>query len=110
MPPFYLTTKPAALTFAELAAEALLHKIVQTVAKRNELHLVDDFVDESKLQQQFGLLHGNATLLHIEQGRIVELSYGAAMGTLHIIGIDLKHGLRVHPRCLGSTKILIGHL
>ena len=103
-------TESATLTFAELTAETLLHQIVQTVTKGDQFHLVNDLVDEGKLQQQLGFLHGDTALLHIEQGCIVELAYGGTMGTLHVIGIDFKHGLCEHPRRLRSAKILVGHL
>ena len=32
------------------------------------------------------------------------------MGTLHVVGIDLKHGLGVHSGFLCGCKVLIGHL
>ena len=49
-------TQHTSLTLVQLAAEALLDEIVQAVAQRLELHLVDDLVDEGILQQQFRLL------------------------------------------------------
>ena len=49
---------------------------METVTERLELHMVDDFVDEGILQEQFGLFEGDASLTHIEEGRIVELTYG----------------------------------
>ena len=51
-----LFAKLAAGTFVEFAAEALLNQIVEAVAEGSKLHVVDDFVDESVLQQQLGLL------------------------------------------------------
>lgn len=32
------------------------------------------------------------------------------MGTFHIICIDFQHRLRIHPRLLGGTKVLVSHL
>ena len=49
---------------------------METVAKRFELHLVDDFVDKCVLQQQLGLLQRDTTLAHVEEGGIVELANG----------------------------------
>ena len=42
-------TELTALTLVQLAPETLLHEIVETVAQRLQLHLVDDFVDEGVL-------------------------------------------------------------
>ena len=51
-----LFAKLAAGTFVEFAAEALFYQVVQTVAQRFQLHVVDDLVDKRVLQQEFGLL------------------------------------------------------
>ena len=50
--------------------------MVQAVAEGFELHVVDDFVDEGVLKQQLGLIEGDASLAHVEEGGIVELSNG----------------------------------
>ena len=50
-----LFTEFAAGTFVELTTEAFFHKVVQPVTERFELHVVDDFVDEGILKQQFSL-------------------------------------------------------
>ena len=52
----------------------------------------------------------NATLLHVEEGRVVELAHGRSVRTLHVVGVDLKHGLRVHTRRLGHAEVLVGLL
>jgi hypothetical protein len=96
--------------FVEFAAEAFLYEVVQAVAEGFELHVVDDLVDEGVLQQHFGFLQRNATLAHIEEGSIVELTNGRTVRTFHVIGINLKHRLGVHTSLLGSREILIGHL
>jgi hypothetical protein len=49
---------------------------METVTERLELHMVDDFVDEGILQEQFGLFEGDASLTHIEEGCVVELANG----------------------------------
>ena len=49
----------------------------------------------------------DATLLHIEEGCVVELTHGAAMRALHIVGIDFQHGLGVHMCLSGHTEILV---
>ena len=83
---------------------------METVAKRFELHLVDDLVDKGILQEQLSLSERDATLAHIEEGRIVELSYRRAMGTLHVVGIDLEHRLGVHSCLFRGRQVLVGHL
>ena len=70
--------------------------MVQTVAQGFKLHLVDYLVDKGILEQRFCLLERDAALTHIEESRIVELTNGRSMGTLHIIGINLQHRLGVH--------------
>jgi hypothetical protein len=44
-----LFTEFAARAFVELTTEALLYEIMQAVAERFELHVIDDFVDEGIL-------------------------------------------------------------
>ena len=83
---------------------------MQTVAQGNEFHLVDNLVDEGKLQQQLGLLDRNAALLHIEQCRIVQLPHSGTMGTLHVVGIYFQHRLGVHAGGLRGREVLIRHL
>ena len=96
-----LSAQLASLALVEFTAEAFLYKIMQAVAERLELYAVYDLVDEGKLKQELGLLKADAALTHVEQGRIVELTYGAAVSTLNVVGIYLQHRLRVHTRLLG---------
>ena len=49
---------------------------MEAVTEGFELHVVDDLVDEGILQEQSSLFEGDAPLAHIEEGRIVELTYG----------------------------------
>ena len=87
--PYMLFAEFTALTFVEFPAETLFHQMVETVAEGFELHVVDDFVDEGILKEQFSLIKRDASLAHIKQGGIVQLTYRRAVSTLHIIGIDL---------------------
>ena len=41
----------AACAFIQLATEALFYQIVQTVAQRLQLHLIDNLIDKGVLQQ-----------------------------------------------------------
>ena len=100
----------AALAFVELATEALLYQVVQTVAQGDESHVVDDLIDEGVLQEQLGFLKGYASLTHVEESGIVELANSRSVGTLHVIGIDLEHRLGVHTGFTGGRQILVGHL
>ena len=52
----------------------------------------------------------NASLAHIEHGGCVELAHRGTVGTLHVIGVNLQHGLGEHAGRLGGTQILVGHL
>ena len=105
-----LLTHAASLTLAQLATESFLHEIVQAVAQRFEINLVDYLVDEGKLEQQLGFLLAYAALAHIEEGGIVELAHGAAMGALDIVGIDFEHGLGVHAGGTRGAEVLVGLL
>ena len=49
-----LFTELAAFTLVQLSAETLLDQIMQTVAQRFQLHVVDDLINESVLQEQTG--------------------------------------------------------
>ena len=51
-----------------------------------------------------------SSLLHVEHGGIVELAHGGAMGTLHVVGINLEHRLGEHAGLAGGTEVLVGHL
>ena len=105
-----LLTQLAALAATELTAEALLHKIMETLTQWGKRNLVDDLTHEGKLQQQAGFLDRDATLLHVEQGGIVELAHGAAMRALHVVGVNLKHGLRVHSCLASHAEVLVPFL
>lgn len=107
---FTLFTQLASVAFTKFASEALFYKVVKAVAQRLQLYAVNNLVDKGKLQKQVCLVAGYATLLHIEQGGIAELSHSGAVGTLHVVGVDLKHGLGVHAGFLGATEILVDHL
>ena len=109
-PSYMLFAEFTACTLVKFSAEALFYQMVKTVAERFELHLVDDFIDKGILKEQFSLIKRDASLAHIKQGGIVELSDGGAMGTLHVVGIDLEHWLGVHAGLLGGRQVLISHL
>ena len=52
-------------------------------------------------------MHGDAALLHIEQGAFIELAYRSAMTALHIIGINLQLRLGIHMRFASGAKITV---
>lgn len=103
-------TKFTSLTLVEIAAEALLYEVVQPVLEGFEADGVDNLVDKSKLEQQPCLVEADAALAHIEEGCIVELADGAAMGALDIVGIDFEHGLGVHAGGTRGAEVLVGFL
>ena len=109
-PSYMLFAEFTACTLVKFSAETFFYQMVKTVAERFELHLVDDFIDKGILKEQFSLIKRDASLAHIKQGGIVELSDGGAMGTLHVVGIDLEHWLGVHAGLLGGRQVLISHL
>ena len=69
-----------------------------------------DLIDEGHFKQRASLFARDAALLHVEKGLVVELTYSRAVRTLHVVGIDFKHGLRVHVGLLRRAEILVGHL
>ena len=105
-----LAAEFASCAFVEQSAETLLDKVVKPVAQRLQFHAVDDFAHEGDLEQCLRFLDGDAPLAHIEQGGIVQLSDGAAVGAFHIVGIDFEHGLGEHVRRSRGAKILVSHL
>ena len=84
--------------------------MMETITQWLQLHFVDDFVDKRKLKEQLCLLTAHASLLHVEESGIVELTYRATMRTLHVVGINLQHWLGEHAGLLGGTKVLVGFL
>ena len=86
----------ATLAVAELTAEAFFHQVVETVAQGLEPDAVYHLAHEGELQEQTGLGLADAALTHIEERLLVELAHGAAVGALHIVGVDLERRLRVH--------------
>ena len=68
-------TEFTACALVEFASESFLYKVVETITKRFELHVIDDLIDESVLQEEFSLSQRDASLTHIEEGCIVELTY-----------------------------------
>lgn len=102
-----LPAQLTSLALIQFSAETFFYKIMQAVAKRLELYAVDNLIDEGKLQEKLCLLQTDTALTHVEQSRVVELTYGAAVGTLHVVGINLQHRLGVHTRLLGGTEILV---
>ena len=83
-------TKFTSLTLVEFAAEALLYEVVQPVLEGFEADGVDNLIDKGELEQQPCLVEADAALAHIEEGCIVELADGAAMGALDIMMEEAK--------------------
>lgn len=84
--------------------------MVETVSQRLEVDLIYNLADESKLKEELGLALRNASLAHIEHGGCVELAHSGTVGTFHVIGVNLQHGLGEHSGRLGGAQILVGHL
>ena len=105
-----LFAEAAAFALTELATETLIDEVAQAVAEGFEGDAVEYFTDESKLQQHASFLFGNTTLTHVEEGFVVELTHGAAVGALYVIGIDFQHGLGVHTCGVSGHKVGIGLL
>ena len=49
---------------------------MQTITQGFKLYLVYNLIDKGELKKQFGFFLADATLSHIEQCGVVELSYG----------------------------------
>ncbi len=100
-----LFTYRASLTLVQLTAETLLYQQMQAIFQSIQTDRIDHFVDKGKHQQQTGLARGDATLLHIEQCGIVELTHSSSMATLHIIGINLQQRLGKHMRSRVAQRL-----
>ena len=83
---------------------------MQAVAQGSEGDLVDDLAGEGLLQQQAGFGLADATLAHVEEGVVVQLSHGAAVAALHVVGVDFQHRLGVHACLGGADEVGIGLL
>lgn len=103
-------TQAATLTLVQATAEAHLHEMMQTVLKWLQFHLVNNLIDEGKLQEEPCLIKTHTALLHIEKRRVVELTHRRPMVALHVVSIYLKHRLGVHVCLLSGAEVLVGFL
>ena len=97
--------------FAVVAiAETFLDEGRQSQPQGFERNGVHDFTGKSLLQKhtRFGLR--DASLLHVEECLVVDLSHGAAVTALDIIGVNLKNWLCPHACLVGAYKIGIAFL
>lgn len=53
--------------------------MVQTITQRFQSDFIYHLSDEGKFEQELGFVLRDASLLHIEEGGVVELTYGAAV-------------------------------
>ena len=104
---FNLFAELATLTLCQFATEALLHEMMEAVAQRLKGDLVYHLSDEGELKEELCILLADATLTHIEEGGVIELTYRRAVRTLHVVGVNLEHRLSVHTCCLCGAKILV---
>ena len=102
-----LFTYRASLTLVQLTAETLLYQQMQAIFQSIQTDGINHLIDEGKHQQQTGLAHGDAALLHIEQSTFVKLPHRSAMATLHIISINLQLRLGLHVRFARSAKVAV---
>lgn len=84
--------------------------MVQTVAQGLEAYLIDDLAHKGTHEELAGFGMADAALLHVEEGILVELTYGGSVATLHIVGIDLELRLGVHTGLTGETEVAVGLL
>ena len=84
--------------------------MMESVAQWFHLDAVNHLTHESILEEQACLFHGDASLLHIEESLVIELSHRRAMSTLHIIRIYFQHGLGEHTSLFRSAEVLVCHL
>jgi hypothetical protein len=98
-----LLTHGTITTLAQLAAETLLHEVVQAVAQGFEANTIDNLTYESSHEELAGFTEADTALLHIEEGIFVELTHSGAMTALYVVGIDLELRLGVHTRLTCET-------
>ena len=100
----------ASLALVQLTAKTFFHQQVQTVFQSVQTDGVNNLVDKSEHQQQACFTCRDSTLLHIEQGTLVELPHRSAMTALHIIRLVFQLRLGVHVRVTGGAQIPVGLL
>lgn len=97
-----LVTKCAALAGVEFTAETVPDEVGETLSQTRRRagnyglfgNALEDVVDEGVLEKQTCFELGNAALLHIEKSGFIELSDGAAVVALYVVGVDFEHWLR----------------
>lgn len=100
----------AVTALAQFTAETFLYQVVQAVAQGFEADAVDDLAHEGSHEELASFTEADATLLHIEEGILVELAHGSSVATLYIIGIDLELGLGIHACLACETEVTVGLL
>lgn len=73
----------------KFAMETFLHHVAQTLAQGRNLYLSDHLVAESVEKHSLCRPLADAAASEVEERVLVELADGRAMGTLHIVVIDL---------------------
>ena len=110
-----LVTEGAALAGVEFATETMFDEMGETVSEAHAVaatgndalfrDALEDVVDEGVLQKQTCFDLGNAALTHVEKCGFIELSDGAAVITLHVIGVNLKHRLGKRARFFANADV-----
>ena len=68
--------------------EAFLHQVDEAVAHRLQQDLLQHLVAEGIGKHGHGCALADATGADVEEGLLVKLSHGAAMGAFHIVVVD----------------------
>lgn len=98
-----LFTQSTSLTGVEFTAETVFDEMGETLAKACGVaaagddtvlrDALEDVVDEGVLEKQARFKLWDAALAHIEKGGFIELSDGAAVVALDVVGVNLEHRL-----------------
>lgn len=91
----------------QFAVEAFLDHIAYGTAQRLDADVANHLVAEGVGQHGAGGAFGDAAGAHIEHGLVVELTYCRAVGTLHVVVVNLQERLGLHMSLVGQEDIAV---
>lgn len=90
------------------SGEAHFHKLTQAVFESREPHAFYDVGHESLFEEHTCRGLGKPSCAHVEHLQCVELTYGGAVGTLHVVGIYLQLRLGEHTGIVSAYDVAVG--
>lgn len=98
-------TETAVAAFLQFATETEFNEVGKAFAEMVYFHASQHIIDKGMLQENAGLSLGDSALSHIKKRGFIELSDARPVVTLHVVGIDFEHRLRIGMGLRGGADI-----